>query len=272
VLTQPEGASPQAPIAHPVDLIFTWNRYSQTLPACCVAVSCGWHYGIQSGSKDNELRICPATEYEYGRKYTHKILFVDNDFKQYDHVWHRDFVAKHRPKYATVRDVMTRQQCSKAGIEYHSVEQILEWAEELQEFAEHVIVIPKYQCLDRIPEKFFIGYSIPTSHGGTPLPVEAFRGRSIHLLGGSLEAQWQYLQTFKEDVKSLDNNHLAKIAEFGRYYPGALTVSGSLKTDFQHELPRPLMFCMLLSFMAFAAQVGMLRLEEEEDDQQDDRE
>ena len=111
---------------------------------------------------------------------------------------------------------MSPGQCKRAGIKYYPLEKILDWAEEVGEYAENVILIPKYDCIDQIPEKFMLGYSIPTSHGRTPLPVEAFYGRRVHLLGGSPDAQIQYWSQLRDEVVSLDNNYILKMAVFGQ--------------------------------------------------------
>ena len=213
----------------PLDVIYTISGGNAT---CCIAVNSGLQYGVQSGSKVcpkadyapghfviNELApggdqgeldtCCVATQagFRYGLKSgkrpcpnhtenKHRVVFIDNDYFDYDHEIHRAFVEKYRPKYATVKDVMTRAQCKAAGIEYTPLEQILEWAKDLEQFAENVIVIPKYDCLAQIPERYVLGYSIPTSHGGTPLAPERFRGRRIHLLGGSWKKQLQFLDFF----------------------------------------------------------------------------
>lgn len=189
----------------PLDAIYTLQMCDCT---CCLAVQAGLRYGIQSA----KYRICPYVGMLSGR---HEVTFVDNDYFNYDHAVHLAAVEKFKPKYATVRDVMTREQCGREGIAYFELEQILDWAEELSEHAQNVIVVPKHDVIDRIPEKFMLGYSVPTSHGGTPLPVEAFRGRRVHLLGGSWKAQLAYLAELGEDVVSLDNNYVLKAANYG---------------------------------------------------------
>lgn len=192
----------------PIDVIYTLQMADCT---CCLAVQAGLKYGIQSG----QYRLCPYTGQLSGR---HEVVFIDNDYFDYDHEAHLCAVRELRPKYATVRDVMTEAQCREAGIQYYSLEQILEWAAELDEYAENVIVIPKYDCIDQIPEKYMLGYSVPTSHGGTPLSVELFRGRRVHLLGGSWRDQLSYMAALGDDVVSVDNNHIQRIArEFGNY-------------------------------------------------------
>jgi hypothetical protein len=187
----------------PLDAIFTLEDwYSSYVP---IAIGCGFLWGARSGPH--------VLDEKYGGHY--KLSFMDNEYTDYNHEIHLACVKKFRPKYATVRDVMTEEQCIKAGIEHFSLEQILDWAEELSQFAENVIVIPKYEeALESIPDKFMLGFSIPTSHGGTMLPVEMFKGRRVHLLGGSWKAQLAHLALLKEDVVSLDNNYVMKTAQY----------------------------------------------------------
>jgi len=111
---------------------------------------------------------------------------------------------------------MSEAQCADAGIEFYELAQILDWAEELREHAENVIIIPKYDCFDAIPDHFMLGYSVPTSYGGTPLPIEMFKGRRVHLLGGNPEMQIQYFKAIPDSVVSLDNNQMHLKASFGK--------------------------------------------------------
>ena len=191
----------------PIDMIISLSGSSA--PYCCIAVVAGLSHGKMSGSS-----IQPCNTMFGGR---HKLIFVDNDFHDYNHQVHLDFVKEHRPKYATARDVMTKEQCREAGVDYYSLEQILEMGEELNEYAENVIVIPKYDCIDDIPAKYMLGYSIPTSYGGTPLPLGAFEGRNVHLLGGSWQQQRNALELLGDDVKSADNNQVLLLARYGTW-------------------------------------------------------
>lgn len=203
----PKGTKPN-PRKLPLDVIYTLQMCDCT---CCLAVQAGFKYGIQSA----HYRLCPYEHMLTGR---HEVAFIDNDYFHYDHAVHVKAVAELKPKYATVRDIMTRQQCKKANIEYYPLEQILEWAAELEEHAENVILIPKYDCIAQIPEQYMLGYSVPTSHGGTPLPTEMFKGRRVHLLGGSWKAQLDHLAALGDDVVSLDTNHIMLIAsKFGQF-------------------------------------------------------
>jgi len=177
---------------------------------CCLAVKSGWKYGTRSSDL-----ACGAAGYWD----THRPGFVDNHYHDYDHDRHLDVVKYWRPKYATVRDIMSPEQCKADDIEFYETGQILEWAEELGEYAENVIVIPKtMEGLEAIPDKYVIGYSVPTSYGGTPIPFDALAGRRIHLLGGSPKKQFQYYSMLPDDVVSLDNNYILKTARYASVF------------------------------------------------------
>jgi len=145
------------------------------------------------------------------------LTFIDCEYKRYDHETHLNAVKANTPKYATVRDLMTPEQCNRAGIEYFDFDTVMNWAAELEQFAKNVIVIPKYNCLDDIPERFMLGYSVPSRYGGTPLPREMFCGRRIHLLGGSWKRQREYLKFYGSDAVSFDNNNLWKVSVYGNF-------------------------------------------------------
>ena len=168
---------------------------------------------ISSAATDNYIAKAEALSLDVG--------FIDNEFKEYNHAQHLKAVSILTPDYCTVRDAMTKTQCEEAGIDFYPLPQILEWAAELNEHAGRVMLIPKYDCFDDIPEEFMLGYSIPTSYGGTPLPAEAFKGRNTHLLGGRWDRQLRALGVLREDCVSMDNNHMMLIAKFGScYVPG----------------------------------------------------
>lgn len=227
----------------PLDVIYTLQGADCS---CCLAVQAGWQYGIQSGA----FRLCPYVGKLSGR---HAVAFVDNDYQDYKHAKHLEVVSRFQPKYATVRDAMTEQQCLAAGIAYFELGQILDWAAELAEHAQNIIVVPKFDCIDQIPEQYVLGYSIPTSHGGTALPVEAFAGRSIHLLGGSWKEQLVYLRALGDQVVSLDNNYLAKVARFGQ----AIDAEGNT-IDLPPDLNNVRYSALALSFGAVGFQVNRL--------------
>jgi hypothetical protein len=189
----------------PVDAYFT---YSATDAEAYIAVRSGFGLGIQS----NNLRL---------REDVHFVQapgFVDCDYKHYQHEHHLALTEWLRPKYATVRDIMTRQQCEAEGIDYVPPEQILLWADDLSQYAQNVIVTPKYDCLSEIPERYVLGYSAQSSFGATAMPIRQFAGRRIHLLGGNWRDQLGYLALMGENIVSLHLNLAARGAMFGTYY------------------------------------------------------
>lgn len=240
---------PKGTREYKIDLIYTFANDG----TCCIAARAGFFYGIQSGAN-----VCPAAhrvgyvenilrDEAWER---HAVHFIDNEYRKYDHKKHLDVVAQFCPKYATVRDIMTKEQCEEAGIEYYPLDQILAWAEELERYTENVILIPKYDCIDDIPQKYVLGYSVPSNYGGTPLPIERFKGRKIHLLGGSPMLQYQYFKATADDVVSLDTNYVHKIAERGLLWgeQGERTPVGQLPIG---EIVNPL-------YVAFAINIGKL--------------
>lgn len=232
----------------PIDVIYTLQGADAT---CCLAVRAGLKYGIQSAS----YTLCP---YCLRGDDNHRVVFIDNDYFRYDHARHLDAVSSLRPKYATVMDIMTREQCARDKITWRPLEQILEWAAEIEQYAENVIVIPKYDCLNEIPEHYILGYSVPTSHGGTPLPVSAFKGRRVHLLGGSWKAQLAHLAELGDDVVCLDNNHVQNIA---RQWAQFVTPDGEIKnlTNEGYDWPtNPRYLALAFSFGAIGAKVNEL--------------
>jgi enoyl-CoA hydratase/carnithine racemase len=183
--------------------------FTQTLLGmCCVAVGAGLLYGKQSGKSACGNATTSAR---------HRLTFLDNDWKNYRHDVHVAETAEYRPKYVTTRDLITPEQASRMGIAHQTIEQTIDQADELAQYADQVIVIPKFDCIDLIPDRFMLGYSIPTSHGGTPLPIARFKGRKVHLLGGSWRSQLSFLAEMGDDVVSVDNNYILKQARWGNF-------------------------------------------------------
>ncbi|MGW1071562.1 DUF6610 family protein [Streptomyces sp. NPDC002537] len=227
-----------------IDAIFSMGRLSSITLA---AYEMGFLPGIISTSlgaaRDMAQRL-PGV----------RLGFMDNEWHDYDHAVHVAAVAETRPKYATVRDAMTKQQCEETGVEFLPLSRILEMAEDVAEHADNVIVIPKYDCLDKIPEQYVVGFSVPTSYGGTPMPIESLRGRRIHLLGGSWTKQRQYLALMGDDVVSFDNNHLLRVSEFGDFtYPDGTRGRLSRLSD---KMPRTWQAAAILSLASIRTELN----------------
>ena len=238
----------------PVDAVYT--TFYQ--PMCCLAAIIGMKYGISSVNvalETMDKRICPNLTRFKGN---HRITFIDNEYAEYDHDHHLAVIKALRPKYATVRDIMTRKQCKEAGIPFYTFPKIMKWAEELSEYADNVIVIPKYDCLDKIPDEYVLGYSIPTSHGGTPLELERFRGRRVHLLGGSWTWQRNALMQLGDDVVALDNNYLNRQATFGGIILPDGTNTDIDSMEFGEWITSPRVVATMLSFNAIAYEINRI--------------
>lgn len=231
------------PLTHQIDAIFTTRP---TDPAAWAADDAGMLVGCIS----TDGRLYNASQYDW----CFKLDFIDNEFKAYDHYQHLEAVKFVKPKYATVRDLMTPEQCTRDGIEWYSFDQIMTWAEELKQYAQNVIIIPKYDCIGRIPEDYILGYSVETSYGGTPLEVERFKGRRVHLLGGRFDKQLKKFSELGDDVVSIDNNYIQMIAQKGDY----ITPDGKRRTLAKNGLGylnNVRQTCLTLSFGAIMARL-----------------
>lgn len=160
-----------------------------------LAVECGWLYGAR----------LPATVYR-------PVYFADQDWKSPDLRSYAAAVATHKPKVATVLDWEHDDQ----------LPEVLAWAEEIAPYVEQVVVIPKVPGrVDEVPESVgnrpvVLGYSVPTSYGGTTCGVWEFGARPVHLLGGSPQSQWKLARFM--NVVSLDGNMSGQQARRGRYW------------------------------------------------------
>lgn len=236
-----------------VDLIYTANTSpgsTTVLAHCCIALRSGWLYGFRSS--DGPCGAARVWE-------KHRPVFIDNDYHDYDHDHHVAQVAAWQPRYATTRDVLTKAQAEKEGITYLPIGQILEQAAEVAEAgAENVIVIPKTkQGFDKIPDEYMLGFSVPTSYGGTNLPPEAFKGRRVHLLGGSPKAQLQVWQQLRDEVVSIDSNYLLKTCQ----YASAFHASGETRNlaDFNinpGDVSNPMYVALTIGLGSLAAWFG----------------
>jgi len=181
-----------------------------------MAVNAGLKVGTQSNSL-NDLKNPERWTWRY------QLTFVDNEWHDYDHQKHVDYLAQvadtiGRPKYATVRDMLTKSQAKAAGVKHYTIDQTLRMAEDVAKYADNAILIPKYRkAVEAATDEHVLGYSVTSSYGATPLPAEAFAGHRVHLLGGSWTNQLKYLKLLGEDVVSLDFNQGMKLAGMGQY-------------------------------------------------------
>ncbi len=164
-----------------------------------IALAAGYTLGAQ----------LPATVY-------HPIGFADQDWKRPDRIAYMAALAHHRPRMATVLDL--EQPAQRA--------EVLSWAEEAAQYAERVLIIPKYSgAIDDLPRTIggaavVLAFSVPTAFGGTEVPLWEFAGWPVHLLGGSPHAQMRYAAHLNSvaDVVSVDGNMAHQQAHRCRFW------------------------------------------------------
>lgn len=159
--------------------------------------------GFLYGSRSDDIREVPRCN-----------GLIDIDWKNYDWEEHKFAVKEHRPKYAVVPDV-----CNEDDLSYS-----MKLAQEIEKHCENVIVVPKVKdIIYRIPNKYIIGISVPTSYSGFIPRVSNLEKRKIHLLGGSPNQQkelWKYYSIMGLEVTSVDINCHNKASNYGNYWNG----------------------------------------------------
>jgi hypothetical protein len=167
------------------------------------------------------LKIAEKHGWLIGARYTNlrdvktfpQVHFIDIDWKNYDFKKHLEAVKKCNPKYTVAKDWEKKNELRK----------ILREAQILADYCENVIIVPKVdevkdKILDLIPERFMLGFSVPSKYGKTSIDPKYFDGRPVHLLGGRPEVQLQLAK--KLNVKSLDCNRFTLDARYGDYFNG----------------------------------------------------
>lgn len=147
-----------------------------------IASECGWLNGAR----------LPDTVYDP------PLFFADQNYHRPDREEYMRALAEHKPEMATVLDW---EQPDQKG-------EVMAWAQEAAQHVRRVVVIPKLPgTIDTIPAtiggaEVVLGYSVPTSYGGTEVPLWEFGNRPVHLLGGSPHRQMElakYLNVVSAD-------------------------------------------------------------------------
>lgn len=152
----------------------------------------------------------------------HPPHFVDQDWTAYQKALKQspDAASKLRDRYITAVKHYKPVMASVLDYEHsHQRCEVLEWAEEIAPHVDRVMLIPKVSgdipTLPRIigGKPVVLGYSVPTSHGGTDLMLWEFIGFPVHLLGGSPHKQmFLYRNYFRKNCVSVDGNMHMKMA------------------------------------------------------------
>lgn len=163
-----------------------------------IAIRCGYTYGAQ----------LPAPVY-------FRPEFVDQNWREPDLEGYMDCIAEYKPRLATVLDLERPDQ----------FEEVMGWAALVTQYVtEAVIVIPKYSgAIARLPRQMNgrqvrLGFSVPTSHGGTQVPEMEFMDWPIHVLGGSPKRQMERARYL--DVRSADGNYVHQKIKVGQFFDG----------------------------------------------------
>jgi hypothetical protein len=164
-----------------------------------IATELGWHVG----ARYTNLRDIKTFK---------NVAFIDIDWKNYNFKKHLEAVKLIKPKMTVARDIEN----------IDDFESIMKEAEILNQYCEEIIIVPKARelinKLDLIPEKYILGYSVPSKYGKTDIPPESFKNRRVHLLGGRPDVQ-RKLANFMNVVSS-DCNRFTLDAKFGDYFVG----------------------------------------------------
>jgi hypothetical protein len=174
-----------------------------------IAIEHGFRYGAQ----------LPNTVYFWPE-------FADNDYKRPNRERYMAALAEHRPFMASVIDWLAKEQ----------LPEVLSWAEQAAQYVSVVMIIPKVPGGIRLlprrinGKEVRLGYSVPTSYGGTPVHATEFLGWPVHLLGGSPEKQMRlaglngggfFNHTPRLNVVSVDGNYAQLMARYNQFWvPG----------------------------------------------------
>ncbi|GAA0308667.1 DUF6610 family protein [Halarchaeum salinum] len=124
---------------------------------------------------------------------------------------HYKIVRAEKPKYAVAPDVD----------EFTTYTDVKAWADELGEYAETVIVVPKTIHPKEVARRFRVGMPCQPRYGPTPWQwTEYSTCAEVHLLGGS-PVKHAEIMKYHIPVESVDTTSPVKAARFGDYWNGS---------------------------------------------------
>lgn len=196
-----------------IELIFC---YGDNRAFAEIAINAGYRYGVRL---PEDKPMAPIYFADQNWTAYQKALKQSREAARSVRAGYMAALAQHQPEYATVLDWERADQ----------LVDVLDWAEEAAQWSERIVIIPKIitwsNPLLRLPRSIggraiVLGYSVPTRHGGTDVPLYQFAGWPIHLLGGSPHAQMALHQRLSAiaDVVSCDGNMHAQQAQRCRFW------------------------------------------------------
>lgn len=144
---------------------------------------------------------------------------------------------RHRPRYVVAGDY-----------DGNNYSEINERAAELRRYAENVIVVPHDPGeVEHVPEWAVVGYSSPTQYAGTDAPVWEYRGRDVHILGGTLDQIQEIYAHLADSVVSIDtNSHHRGATSFAKWWgqsspkwnkiPNPVAEAGNAKRAYENTM------------------------------------
>lgn len=156
-------------------------------------------YGFLKGAELDDIPQFNENELE----------FLDLHWEKEDFSQYMEAVKKVQPSYAVAGDYNG-----------DNIEEVNDRARRIRDYVGCVIVVPHSPGeVEEVPDWAVVGFSTPTDYNGTKIPVWNYRGRDIHILGGSPRQQLQALNYLGDDVVSIDGNSFLKSATvFNKYW------------------------------------------------------
>ena len=137
---------------------------------------------------------------------------VDINWKDYDWDKHLAVVEKHSPMLGAVPDITSLDLVDDTLVKVRDLDGLCEFA----------MVIPKvHRVISYLPSNVVIGVSVPSKYAGFLPMVNELRGRRVHLLGGSPNAQAKLGSIYKRsgvDVLSVDGNGVCYPAGLKKFW------------------------------------------------------
>lgn len=164
------------------------------------------------------------------------VNFVDwpfsklDDHDDYGEVFdkHLRVVRSEKPRYAVAPDIDERV----------PVRDALDMAEQLAEYAETVIVVPKKILPTDVPVEYRVGMPCQERYGPTPWKWTQYRPcEQVHLLGGSPVKHREILK-YAVPVESLDTSVPVTSAGWGDYWNGKKWETIEAEDEFFYECLR----------------------------------
>jgi hypothetical protein len=179
--------------------LFFCHRYEFAV----IADQLGFRLGTRSDHFDtNRVRRLLNEDFD--------IDFVDNDFEDPNKDRIEEIVEKTGADYVVLPDIY----------DCDDVNGVLEFGDELEhEYGTTPIVVPKCEfSWRRVPDRWLIGFSVPSGYGSTEIPITEFKNHRVHLLGGSHRNQIKFANRAIDagvDIFSVDGNAFSKASGFG---------------------------------------------------------